>query len=238
MVCGAFAILFGLGCATPTGRGAPERRSRASVGDTDDGASLRAGLPETAIVRVRHHGQKLLSPRALELSESRGSGFLVSADGYVVTNHHVVASRGLDDEYITVEQGETLYFAQVVGFDAGGDLAVLRIRGAPRAMPYLTLRQSLPRPGESVRVIGHPGGGERTEIVGTVLRLALPDPTGVAKGYLESDAIVTKGSSGSPVLDARGDVIGIINERSPTRSRAVLAEYLRRRLAQWNVPLR
>ncbi|WP_340588955.1 Do family serine endopeptidase [Erythrobacter alti] len=144
---------------------------------------------------------------------SLGSGFLVSADGYLVTNNHVVspdARATLEEVTVTLPDG-TEYEAEVVGTDAQSDLAVLKIS---RAEPFPFVRfgnSSEARVGDWVIAIGNPfglGGTVTSGIVSSVLRNV---GSGAYDRYIQTDAAINRGNSGGPLFDMQGNVIGINN---------------------------
>lgn len=146
-------------------------------------------------------------------AQSLGSGFIISADGYVVTNNHVVAPNGRGSvEQITVTMPDgTEYDAKLVGSDAASDLAVLKIaRG--EAFPYVEFGDSSQsRVGDWVIAIGNPfglGGTVTSGIISSVLRTA---GGGAYDRYLQTDASINRGNSGGPLFDMQGKVIGINN---------------------------
>ena len=147
-------------------------------------------------------------------AQSLGSGFLVSADGYVVTNNHVVAPdqrAELEEVTVTMPDG-TEYPAQLVGRDAQSDLAVLKIE---RSEPFPFVKfgdSSQARVGDWVIAIGNPfglGGTVTSGIVSAVLRNT--GQGGAYDRYIQTDASINRGNSGGPLFDMQGNVIGINN---------------------------
>jgi serine protease Do len=146
-------------------------------------------------------------------AQSLGSGFIISADGYVVTNNHVIQPDGraeLEEVTVTLADG-TEYEAEVVGKDAQSDLAVLKInRAAP--FPFVHFGNSgEARVGDWVIAIGNPfglGGTVTSGIVSAVLRTA---GAGAYDRYIQTDASINRGNSGGPLFDMQGNVIGINN---------------------------
>ena len=146
--------------------------------------------------------------------QSLGSGFIISADGYVVTNNHVVNPPGqraqLEEVTVTLPDG-TEYEAEVIGTDAASDLAVLKVnRGEP--FPFVTFGDSSQsRAGDWVIAIGNPfglGGTVTSGIISSVLRTA---GGGAYDRYIQTDASINRGNSGGPLFDMEGNVIGINN---------------------------
>ncbi|MCL2030319.1 MAG: trypsin-like peptidase domain-containing protein [Oscillospiraceae bacterium] len=143
---------------------------------------------------------------------SAGSGFLISADGTVVTNHHVI--DGADTIKVLTADG-SVYDAVVTGSDATTDLAILSIEAED--MPYLVFGDSdAMRVGDLVAAIGNPLGElANTQTVGTVSGLSREiNIDGVPMVMLQTDASVSPGNSGGPLINAFGEVIGIVSAKS------------------------
>lgn len=138
-----------------------------------------------------------------------GSGVLITADGYVLTNEHVI--NGAQQIMVTVSGHDTPFKARVVGSDYDLDLAVLKIDG-PRPFPYLELGDSdRVRVGEWVIAIGNPFGLDHTVTVGVISAKGRP-VTVEDRHYenlLQTDASINPGNSGGPLLNLRGQVVGI-----------------------------
>ena len=147
-------------------------------------------------------------------AQSLGSGFVISADGYVVTNNHVIQPDGsaeLEEVTVTTADG-TEYQAEVVGRDAQSDLAVLKVsRREP--FPFVHFGDSgEARVGDWVIAIGNPfglGGTVTSGIVSAVLRNT--GTGGAYDRYIQTDASINRGNSGGPLFDMQGNVIGINN---------------------------
>jgi serine protease Do len=142
--------------------------------------------------------------------QSLGSGFVISADGYVVTNNHVVTPEGqgeIQSISVTLSDG-TEYAAKLVGRDAQSDLAVLKI-DAGKNLPFVKFGNSeAARVGDWVIAIGNPfglGGTVTSGIVSAVHR------SSGASRYIQTDASINRGNSGGPLFDMKGNVIGINN---------------------------
>lgn len=146
---------------------------------------------------------------AVEHGHGQGSGIIVSSDGYVITNAHVVHGRA-GVLSVRLAGGEELP-AEVVGEDHASDLAVLRV-GA-RGLPSLSLDESRRlRVGQLVIAIGNPLRFERSVSLGVVsaIERSLPGPgRRPFEGLVQTDAAINPGNSGGPLLDARGAVVGI-----------------------------
>ncbi len=167
--------------------------------------------------------------------ESGGSGFLVSADGYVVTNNHVI--RGAEE--VRVRMGDQLYDAKLKGADAATDLAVLKI-DAGKDLPYLLLGDSDQlRAGDWVMAIGSPLDLANTVTVGVVSakgrRIGISQETSSFESFIQTDAAINFGNSGGPLVSLSGQVVGIntaINWGSENIGFAVPVNVLRQVLPQ------
>ena len=153
------------------------------------------------------------SPQTRE-AQSLGSGFIISADGYVVTNNHVITAEGQGEvESITVTMPDrSEYPAELVGRDAASDLAVLKIKST-RPLPFVKFGDSSrARVGDWVIAIGNPfglGGSVTAGIVSAVYRNT--GSGGAYDRYIQTDASINRGNSGGPMFDMQGNVIGINN---------------------------
>lgn len=146
-------------------------------------------------------------------AQSLGSGFIISADGYIVTNNHVVAPgrQGAVVESITVTLPDRREFkARLVGRDLASDLAVLKI-DAGANLPFVQFGDSThARVGDWVLAIGNPfglGGTVTSGIVSAVHRNT--GQGGAYDRYIQTDASINMGNSGGPMFDLQGNVIGI-----------------------------
>ena len=144
-------------------------------------------------------------------AQSLGSGFIISADGYVVTNNHVVSpgARGASVDSITVTlTNREEYEAKLVGRDAASDLAVLKITGK-KPFPFVKFGDSTKaRVGDWVVAIGNPYALSGTVTAGIIS--AVHRSTGGAYDrFIQTDASINQGNSGGPMFDMNGNVIGI-----------------------------
>ncbi|HOG16435.1 MAG TPA: trypsin-like peptidase domain-containing protein [Syntrophales bacterium] len=137
-----------------------------------------------------------------------GTGIILDTQGHILTNHHVAG--GASKIEIQLSSGER-YPAQVVGTDPKTDLAVLKI-SAKGPLPYATFGDSdKAEVGEWVVAIGHPRGLNQTVTQGIISakhRAGISDP-GSYQDFLQTDAAVNPGNSGGPLLNLRGEVIGV-----------------------------
>lgn len=147
-------------------------------------------------------------------ASSLGSGFLISADGYIVTNNHVInppsGNAELESVTVTMVDG-TEYEAEVVGSDTASDLAVLKIN-RPEAFSFVQFGDSTQaRVGDWVIAIGNPFGLGSTVTSGIVSAVYRNIGSGAYGRYIQTDAAINRGNSGGPMFDLNGDVIGINN---------------------------
>ncbi len=174
-----------------------------------------AGTPFAELFNRRGGGGEGGGQPQTREAQSLGSGFIISADGYVVTNNHVISppdSRAkLESITITLPDG-TEYEADLVGADVASDLAVLKIR-ANRTFPFVRFGDSsAARVGDWVVAIGNPfglGGTVTSGIISAVYRNT--GQGGPYDRFLQTDASINRGNSGGPLFDMRGNVIGINN---------------------------
>jgi serine protease Do len=148
-------------------------------------------------------------------AQSLGSGFIISADGYVVTNNHVISPEGkgsvVESVSVTLPDGTELP-AKVIGHDTASDLAVLKI-AASKPLPFVKFGDSkTARVGDWVIAIGNPFGLGGTVTAGIVSAVYRATGSGSAYDrYLQTDASINRGNSGGPMFDMKGQVIGINN---------------------------
>ena len=142
---------------------------------------------------------------APEVTRGQGSGFIVSPDGLILTNAHVV--RGADE--VTVKLTDRREFrAKVLGSDDKTDIAVLKIAASGLPTVPLGSSQAL-KAGEWVLAIGSPFGFENTVTAGVVSAKGRSLPDDSAVPFIQTDVAVNPGNSGGPLLNARGEVVGI-----------------------------
>jgi serine protease Do len=144
-------------------------------------------------------------PQKPHKGQALGSGFIISGDGYVVTNNHVV--DGASEVTITIEGGKTVP-AKIIGTDKKTDLALLKITEAG-TYPYVQFSEGMPRVGDWVIAIGNPFGLGGTVTAGIVSARGRDIGSGPYDDYLQIDAAVNRGNSGGPTFNARGEVVGV-----------------------------
>ena len=136
---------------------------------------------------------------------AQGSGFIISADGYVVTNNHVV--KNARDVSLVLDGGKTLT-AKIIGTDEKTDLALLKIN-EPGTYQYVDLATTSPRVGDWVVAIGNPFGLGGTVTAGIVSARGRDIGAGPYDDFLQIDAPVNRGNSGGPTFNAAGKVVGV-----------------------------
>jgi serine protease Do len=134
----------------------------------------------------------------------QGSGFFISADGYAVTNNHVV--QNADNVQVTTDDGK-IYTAKVIGTDPRTDLALVKVDG--KDFPYVKLADGAPRVGDWVLAVGNPFGLGGTVTAGIVSARGRDIGAGPYDDFIQIDAPVNKGNSGGPSFDVDGNVIGV-----------------------------
>jgi serine protease Do len=138
-------------------------------------------------------------------TQAQGSGFVISPDGYVVTNNHVV--DGASKVQVMFDQ-HNKYEAEVVGTDDRTDIALLKIKANGKTFPFVKFSEQTPRVGDWVIAVGNPfglGGTVTAGIVSAHGRDIAPGPY----DYMQIDAAVNKGNSGGPSFNLQGDVVGV-----------------------------
>jgi S1-C subfamily serine protease len=158
-----------------------------------------------AVIHLEIRGRR---GSADEAAGGSGSGFLLSPDGYALTNRHVV--QGATALSAHLADGRRLS-ADLVGEDAHTDLAVVRVGGSP--LPFLPLADSdRVRPGQIAIALGSPMGFQQTVTAGIVSGLGRSlraQPGRMIDNIIQTDAALNPGNSGGPLLDTRGAVIGV-----------------------------
>jgi serine protease Do len=151
-----------------------------------------------------NRGMPEMPQRTPRRSSGQGSGFFISADGYAVTNNHVVDRA--DEVEVQTDDGKT-YTAKVIGTDPRTDLALIKVEGGN--FPYAKLAERAPRIGDWVLAVGNPFGLSSTVTAGIVSARGRDIGAGPYDDFLQIDAPVNKGNSGGPTFDIDGNVVGV-----------------------------
>jgi serine protease Do len=139
--------------------------------------------------------------------QSLGSGFIIDKDGYIITNNHVV--QGADEIKVKLADGRE-FKARVIGRDAKTDLALIKISSFFKNLPTLPLGDSdKMRVGDWVLAIGNPFGLEETVTQGIISATGRVIGSGPYDNFLQTDAPINPGNSGGPLINLKGQVIGI-----------------------------
>ncbi len=196
--------------AAPLWAGAQAERAALSADEKNNIEIYTAAHPATvnitSVVLEENWFFQLVPKRGI------GSGFLIDADGRILTNHHVVAGeRGEVQEVQVTLPDQTRYRAQIMAADEASDLALIKI--APRKkLPFLKLGDSEKlQVGQKVLAIGNPFGLQGTLTTGVISSLGrtIEDSSKHLEDMIQTDAAINPGNSGGPLLDSVGNVIGI-----------------------------
>jgi len=155
------------------------------------------GMPQGVPEGMQPHGRQMVT--------GEGSGFFISADGYAVTNNHVVDHA--KTVQVTTDDG-AVYKAKVVGTDAKTDLALIKV-DADKSFPYVSFAEESPRVGDWVVAVGNPFGLGGTVTAGIVSARGRDIGSGPYDDYIQIDAPINKGNSGGPAFNMDGNVIGV-----------------------------
>lgn len=166
-------------------------------------------MVDNSVVQITTRNPNLQTQNATEL----GSGFIYDKQGHIITNNHVVDGAKLVD--VTFVDGSR-YVATTIGRDAYSDIAVLQIVGnlthSPK--PLIIANSSKLKIGEHVFAIGHPFGIENTMTAGIIGQtrylLSIPQLGVFTPDVIQTDAAINPGNSGGPLVNTKGEVIGLI----------------------------
>lgn len=137
---------------------------------------------------------------------SQGSGFVVSEDGYVVTNNHVVTEGGTIS--VTFANGDE-HDARLIGSDPKTDLALLKIKAKGKSFPFVRFAKNPARVGDWVVAVGNPFGLGGTVTTGIISARGRDIGSGPYDDFLQIDAAINKGNSGGPAFNLKGEVVGV-----------------------------
>ncbi len=173
----------------------------ASQPQLPEGLEIPEGTPFDDFFR-RYFGDGDGEPSEVK---SLGSGFILSKDGYVITNHHVV--KGADEIIVRLQDRRELV-AKVVGSDARSDIALLKIEADNLPSVRLGQSDSL-KVGEWVLAIGSPFGFEHSVTAGIVSAKGRSLPSDNYVPFIQTDVAINPGNSGGPLFNLNGDVVGV-----------------------------
>lgn len=134
-----------------------------------------------------------------------GTGFIISNDGYICTNHHVIK----DMDRVTVNIGDTEHDAKIIGSDPMTDIALLKVEGVSNLNPVYFGDSDRVHVGDWAIAIGNPFGLDRSFTVGVISAIARRDVDQLGNTHIQTDASINPGNSGGPLLNIDGEVIGV-----------------------------
>jgi serine protease Do len=172
---------------------------------SDEGLPFPQGSPFDRFFRQFGAPNMPNMPNGRHLVTGQGSGFFISADGYAVTNNHVVDKAKTVE--VTTDDGKS-YTAKVIGTDPKTDLALIKIDGRGD-FSYVKFADATPRVGDWVLAVGNPFGLGGTVTAGIVSARGRDIGAGPYDDFIQIDAPVNKGNSGGPSFDVNGNVIGV-----------------------------
>ncbi|MFN5128558.1 MAG: trypsin-like peptidase domain-containing protein [Sphingomonadaceae bacterium] len=223
MAGGAVALVNGNPVTAQTGLAVSKQNNLAPGGAPSSFADLTAQL-QPAVVNIATRQKVQVAAEinrqtgevrpVTEEQASGGSGFLISSDGYIVTNNHVVAGgptgEAVDRVTVTLFDGKE-YEAEIVGRDPSSDVALLKIRAT--GLPFVKMGDSKKsRVGDWVIAIGNPLGLGNTVTAGIISALQRNIGAGGAYDrFIQTDTAINPGNSGGPLFNLKGEVIGINN---------------------------
>lgn len=153
----------------------------------------------------RFFGENQAQPRTRKL-KGLGTGFIISSDGYICTNHHVI--ENMDTVTVTVNEKE--YSAKVVGSDQLIDIALLKIDGkGDKFKPVHMGNSDSVRIGDLAIAIGNPFGLEKTYTFGIISATGRKELDELGNAHIQTDASINQGNSGGPLINIDGEVIGV-----------------------------
>src|SRR6516164_3288525 len=174
-------------------------------GDEGDAIPLPPGNPlEKNFEQFEFRGMPE-GPQGKQMVTGEGSGFFISADGYAVTNSHVVDHA--KTVQVTTNDG-AVYDAKVIGVDAKTDLALIKV-DADKNFAYVQFAQDDPRIGDWVIAVGNPFGLGGTVTAGIISARGREIGSGPDDEYIQIDTPINKGNSGGPAFNVKGEVIGV-----------------------------
>jgi serine protease Do len=174
-----------------------------SKDDGDDDLPFQPGSPMERF--FRRFGGPDFPHGSHRVITGQGSGFFISADGFAVTNNHVV--DGASKVEVTTDDGKS-YKAKVIGTDARTDLALIKVESGSN-FAFAKLADGKPRIGDWVLAVGNPFGLGGTVTAGIVSAMGRDIGNGPYDDFIQIDAPVNKGNSGGPAFNTAGDVVGV-----------------------------
>ncbi len=149
-------------------------------------------------------GMKENAPKTRK-ARGLGTGFIISSDGYICTNHHVVQNV----DTVTVTVADKSYEAQIIGSDEVTDIALLKIKGKGDFKPVYFGNSDDVKVGDFVLAIGNPFGLDKTFTSGVVSGTGRRQLDQTGNSHIQTDAAINQGNSGGPLINLDGEVIGV-----------------------------
>lgn len=174
-------------------------RGQGDEDNSDDGLDL--------FKRFFRNGPGGDAPQRSYRQEQSGTGFIVDKNGYIITNHHVVSR--VDRIKVKLHGDPSDYRARVVGYDGETDLAVIKIDARTSLVPVTVGNSDSVQVGDWAVAIGSPFGLEASVTAGIVSALGRDIGTLQLQRFIQTDAAINPGNSGGPLLNIRGEVIGV-----------------------------
>jgi 2-alkenal reductase len=190
------------------GDGVPTATSEAVMGLQSGSVSSSPadGTSALMVAAVKHVAPAVVTVlnRGGGLSGGSGSGVIIRADGYIITNQHVVEGA---DSFAVVFPDSSVHEAVLIGADPMTDIAIIQVDDPVPATATVGDSDVL-QPGEMVLAIGSPLGSFRNSVTSGVVS-ALNRSVGSLEGLIQTDAAINRGNSGGPLVNLRGEVVGI-----------------------------
>ena len=184
----------------------PAKMTGMNESEEGNASPLKPGAPmEKFFKQFGFPGMPNEMPQGKQTVTGEGSGFFISADGYAVTNNHVVDHA--KTVQVTTDDG-AVYKAKVVGTDPKTDLALIKV-DADKSFPFVKFAENDPRVGDWVVAVGNPFGLGGTVTAGIVSARGRDIGSGPYDDYIQIDAPMNKGNSGGPAFNMDGNVIGV-----------------------------
>jgi serine protease Do len=189
-----------------TARG--DKKNKNDDGDEDDDSDSMPNLPPG------HPLLDMLRRRAMRPIKGVGSGFIVDPKGYIITNQHVI--EGASRITVKLQSGEELR-GRVIGQDEETDIAIVKV-DAGRDLPFVKIGNSDDlQVGDWVLAIGSPFGLDQTVTAGIISTLQRQTPGSTNfQQFIQTDAAINRGNSGGPLVNMRGEVIGVNSQIATT----------------------
>jgi serine protease Do len=186
-----------------------KKRQHQQEGEEGNGAQGGSGDEGLDLFRkfFGNRGEELQIPQRPFRQEQSGTGFIVDKNGYIITNNHVV--NKVDRIKVTLHGDSNDYRARVIGVDSETDLAVLKIDAKSSLVPVAIGNSDSVQVGDWSVAIGSPFGLEASVTAGIVSALGRDVGGLQLQRFIQTDAAINPGNSGGPLLNIRGDVIGV-----------------------------